>query len=79
MFSRKHFYFDRDYGAATNFHYKAEFYMRSGGFYPPQYTPMAELEERKKLVLDFLIQLEIATRNSGARSANEDPVNGNPQ
>jgi hypothetical protein len=74
------FYFDRDYGAPTNFHYKAVFYMRSGGFYPPQYITKKELGKRKKLVADFLLQLEIAhIHNSGARSANEDPGNGNPQ
>ncbi len=74
------FFYDRDYGAASNIYYKAVFYMRSGGFYPPQYITKKELEKRKKLVLQFLTELEIAhIHNSGAKSANEDPENGNPQ
>ena len=67
VFGGHDFYFDRDFGAPTNFHYKAEFFMRSGGFYPPQYTPKAELEKREKLVLDFLTKLEIATRNQAPK------------
>ncbi len=75
----KDFFFDRDYGAASNIHFKAVFYMRSGGFYPPQYITKKELGKRKKLVLQFLTELETARRIQAPKSANEDPENGIPQ
>jgi hypothetical protein len=71
---RRRLCLDRDCGAPTNFHYKAVFYMRSGGFYPPQYITKEELEKRKKLVGEFLLELEIVhIDNSGAKSANGGP------
>jgi len=77
--NRKEFYFDRDHGAASNIYYKAVFFMRSGGFYPPQYITKRELEKRKKLVLEFLIKLDVAIRLSGTKSANGDRANDHLQ
>jgi hypothetical protein len=39
--------------------------MRSGGFYPPQYCSKKELEKRRKVVLEFLVELLVSIDNSG--------------
>jgi hypothetical protein len=72
----KDFFFDRDYGASSNFHYKAEFFMRSGGFYPPQYISKKELEKRRKVVLEFLVEL-ISFDKSGVQHRPRGPGAGN--
>ena len=50
----KDFFYDRDYGAASNMQYKAEFFVRSGGYYPAEYITVKERERRATLFDDFL-------------------------
>jgi hypothetical protein len=47
------FFYDRDDGAASNIHFKATFFVRSGGFYPPQFLPEKELAQQRKLFAEF--------------------------
>ncbi len=46
----KDFYFDRDYGAASNMQYKTQFFVQSGGLYPAEYV---SIKERKRLAKLF--------------------------
>ena len=48
------FYFDRDYGAASNMQYKAEFFVRSGGYYPAEYISIKQRKKRNKLFEEFM-------------------------
>jgi hypothetical protein len=73
------FFFDRDYGAPSNFHFKAVFFMRSGGFYPPQYCSKKELEKRRKVVLEFLVELLVSIDNSGGNHRLRGLGDDNPQ
>ncbi len=54
----KDFFFDRDYGAASNLQYKAEFFVRSGGYYPVEYITDKERRQRAKLFDDFLCNVD---------------------
>ena len=50
----KDFFYDRDYGAASNLQFKAEFFVRSGGYYPAQYITVKERKRRAKLFDTFM-------------------------
>ena len=45
----KDFFYDRDYGAASNIQYKAEFFVRSGGLYPAEFITIEQQRERREL------------------------------
>jgi hypothetical protein len=45
----KDFFYDRDYGAASNIQYKAEFFVRSGGLYPAEFITIEQHRERREL------------------------------
>ncbi len=46
----KDFFYDRDYGAASSIHYKAEFYIRSGGLYPAEFITIKERRKTRGVV-----------------------------
>jgi hypothetical protein len=71
------FFFDRDYGAPSNFHFKTVFFMRFGGLYPPQYCSKKELQKRRKVVLEFLVELLVSIDNSGGNDRLRGPGAGN--
>ena len=60
----KDFFYDRDYGAASNMQYKAEFFVRSGGYYPAEYITVKEREQRATLFDDFLRDVDQARSDS---------------
>ena len=45
----KDFFYDRDYGAASNIHYKAEYYIRSGGLFPVEFITIKQRRKREEL------------------------------
>jgi hypothetical protein len=47
------FFYDRDFGSASNIQYKAEFFVRSGGYYPAEYISIKERKARAKLFDNF--------------------------
>ncbi len=53
----KDFFYERDYGAASNIHYKAEFYIRFGGLYPAEFITVKQRQKRQE-VWDEYVTLE---------------------
>ena len=62
----KDFFFDCDYGAASNMQYKAEFFVRSGGYYPAEYISIKERKKREKLFDDFMRAVPRGTRGESS-------------
>ena len=60
----KDFFYDRDYGAASNLQYKAEFFVRSGGYYPAEYITVKERKQRATLFDNFLRDVSQARGDS---------------
>ena len=60
----KDFYFDRDYGAASNLQYKAEFYVCLGSYYPAEYITVKQRKQRAKLFDDFACAVQEAWGDS---------------
>ena len=60
----KDFYFDRDYGAASNLQYKAEFFVRSSGYYPAEYITVKQRKLRAKLFDAFARAMQEARGDS---------------
>ncbi len=49
----KDFFYDRDYGAASNIQYKAEFFVRSGGLYPAEFITIKQRLMREELFAEL--------------------------
>ena len=73
----KDFFYDRDWGSASNIQYTAEFFVLSGGFYPAEHISVKEREKRQKLFRQFMQAVRDARRekkDAGGRNVNN--VNG---